>query len=60
MTVFTYDQNAILVISHHEQHRPYIVAVMSNHDGGASPLADGISRILARIKTQESGLSPRP
>jgi CubicO group peptidase (beta-lactamase class C family) len=28
----------------------YIVAVMSNHDGGASPVADRIRRTLARVK----------
>ncbi|MCU0291615.1 MAG: beta-lactamase family protein [Thermoanaerobaculaceae bacterium] len=28
----------------------YIVAVMSNVDGGASPLADAIGSILARVK----------
>jgi len=30
----------------------YIVAAMSNHDNGASPLANKIGRILARVKTQ--------
>ena len=28
----------------------YIVAVMSNYDGGATPLAERIGRILARVK----------
>jgi len=30
----------------------YIIAVMSNYDGGASPLANRIGRILARVKKQ--------
>jgi len=30
----------------------YIIAAMSNHDNGASPLANRIGRILARVKPQ--------
>lgn len=34
----------------------YIVAVMSNHGGGASPLAEKIGRILARVPEARQGI----
>ncbi len=37
----------------------FIVVVMSNHDGGASPLAAKIGRILARVKAQYESIGRR-
>jgi len=53
-TILTHPlQNNSLSLNVHAHDSGYIVVVMSNIDGGGSPLANRIGQTLARVKTRQ-------